>query len=224
MSLINEALKRAEREKAGKSPTPAGSPQPSAPPGTNAPRRSPRLAPVALLGLVLAGAVASVMYLSLPQHEKPVPSPLAGGETAAPASLEPAPREQDNTRVTALRVPDWAVPPAQPPPAHPAPEAISPPWVQTQPPVVVLRQPTSLPSAASATTTQPAPQPAPRSDPSPGRDFKLGGIMRSGGVASAIINGHLLTVGESIDGARLLAVERYHVEMEKDGRKFTLRL
>jgi hypothetical protein len=48
--------------------------------------------------------------------------------------------------------------------------------------------------------------------------------MHSGGTASAIINNHLVGIGEIVDGARVVIISRYHVELEKNGRKIILRM
>ena len=54
--------------------------------------------------------------------------------------------------------------------------------------------------------------------------YRLGGILRSEVASHAIINDHMVGVGDEIDGARVLAIERYYVDLEKDGRRIRLRM
>ncbi len=81
---------------------------------------------------------------------------------------------------------------------------------------------TGTPEASGTPQTQPDAA-APAKPPAP--RFALSGIMRRGGAAPmATINGRLVTVGDSIDGAKVLDIGQRSVELEADGQQFTVRM
>ncbi len=54
--------------------------------------------------------------------------------------------------------------------------------------------------------------------------YKLGGIMRADGENTAIINGLFLREGQTVDGATILRIERHTVELDVDGTRLVLRM
>jgi len=46
----------------------------------------------------------------------------------------------------------------------------------------------------------------------------------SGKVATAIINGRVVGVGDTIDGAKILAITRHSINVEINGHQATLRM
>ena len=54
--------------------------------------------------------------------------------------------------------------------------------------------------------------------------FRISGIMDGAGGSIAIINGRPVSKGQTVNGATVLSVGRREVEMEKDGRRFTVRM
>ncbi len=54
--------------------------------------------------------------------------------------------------------------------------------------------------------------------------FTLSGILASGDKGYAIVNNHMVTVGDNIDGAKVVTIGKHHVVLEKDSKQFTLRM
>ena len=75
--------------------------------------------------------------------------------------------------------------------------------------------PTSRPAEEIAATSRPA------FDAS---QFRLGAILKSGDGAHAVINGHMVTVGDEVSGARVVVIGPYHVVLEKAGKRLSLRM
>jgi hypothetical protein len=55
-----------------------------------------------------------------------------------------------------------------------------------------------------------------------GPGFRISGIMGGPKVDVAIINGRPVSKGQTVNGAKVVKVGRREVEMEKDGRRFTV--
>lgn len=250
MSLINEALKRAEQEKLrtpGQWHAPAGlDPVRSKPP----PQRSRREL-VALAGLValvagLAGWSAIKAHGSDGQQDPPAaaqPAPAmaavdpisdlaAKAEAAYLKSLNP-PREY-RPPPRALRTPTpipaalpnlrQTVPPRRAAPArHTAPLRRAAPARHTVPPLHaarVDRPQIKDPYEASAAGAF-APPAVRNIDPA---SFTLTGIMEGPEGSVAIINGYPIRVGEAIGEARLVKIGRYSVVLEVSGYRITVRM
>ncbi|HOF18174.1 MAG TPA: hypothetical protein PK082_04635 [Phycisphaerae bacterium] len=90
-------------------------------------------------------------------------------------------------------------------------------------------------SAIAAATKPPAKAPAgktppvaaAKATPSKGVDYsryQLSGVMHGPNGTTAIINGYFLTVGQEIDGAKILRIEQQSVLLELDGQRFTIRM
>jgi hypothetical protein len=97
-------------------------------------------------------------------------------------------------------------PPATPPPAH-----LLPPDATATAPAVA-----DVPAPAGVELVAPPPRALPA--------LSLQGILRGGKVAEAMINGYTYRVGDTVGGARLVAIEDSAVRLELDGREFTLRM
>ena len=169
-----------------------------------------------------------------------------GGSSSTPqrAGATPAPPAIPTTPVTPK--PPQAVRPA-PPVVPPAPKLPAPVEAGasrlTSPPRPAPRRakawlaPSRRPKAAAppsevVTPTRPAPgeAPAPRPDEKqakPAKRFRappagitLGGVASFGDQRFADINGKLLTIGDTINGATLVKIGDMHVEMEIEGEYF----
>jgi thioredoxin-related protein len=85
--------------------------------------------------------------------------------------------------------------------------------------------PTSGAAAAviprSATVPQPAPAPRPQN---PGGEPKLQGIVYSSSHPTAMINGSICEVGDTVKGARVIKIERETVTVEYEGQTKVLQL
>lgn len=193
MSLINEALKRAETEKRLNSSDPAetGASDGAASTDRTAPADSGRRTgwrSAIILGTCVVLAVLTVTYLSLPQTRPNLPPEEVSAESIVPLpTAASAPARSGGDRQAATR---------------PAPE-----------PVV---QPAGEDPGAAA------PQ-EPVANFSP-EQFNLGGIMESGTGAHAIVNNHLVAVGDEVEGAKVVVIRKYTVVLEKDGKRISLRL
>ena len=231
MSLINEALRRAQQERRTHPRRPR--PLPVRP---DAARPTPQAAPkpeskptggrgVIVLAVCVVATVAATMYLSLPparpdaaaDASPPVPAganvpvPVASPAPATPAAPADA-IPSDLTRIKPALLETTLIPPPAPAAgaivARPDPIAADP---SASPVVASIDPPPSAPPAASP--------------PGPARGtYTLGAILRSGGVSCAIVNDRLVAVGETIDGARVVAIEQYHVVLETPNRRLTLRM
>ena len=193
MSLINEALKRAEAEHRQHE----GGDAPAA--------RRPKPRAAAALAVVVIATVCAFTYLSVPPQAKPKPS---GRPQVAQAA---AARGTAAERMPALPVEELpraqlaAASPASRP-SRPAAKAST-----TRP----TTRPTSRPAEEIAATSRPAFQAS---------QFRLGAILKSVDGAHAVINGHMVTVGDKVSGARVVVIGAYHVVLEKAGKRLSLRM
>ncbi len=266
MSLINEALKRAEQEKRrarGSDSITLFCPAPSAPARRAeadepvepaAADDSPSLRGALLMGACVIVTVAAVMYFTLPPTRDDVNAqlpirprtdviePEATGLQPIPDDVLPAPAwmvpeltaaaiEAELAHIepvpttTAAKVEPAHVEPVPTPATAEAELA----HIKPVPPTPVFDPPpasegvvASIEPAPTAPITPPPARPEP--PPLDASDFKLDGILHFGEARHAIINNHLLAHGEEINGARVVTIGKYHVVLEKDGRRLTLRM
>ncbi|MCG3180222.1 MAG: hypothetical protein BIFFINMI_02580 [Phycisphaerae bacterium] len=264
MSLINDALKRAEEEKlrrlkgaqadeeapepSGDAPVaPASEPEPDEPAdmwptlAKTAPMpkartlRSPRAGVIGFA--VVALAAAGWLIWSLQTNRQPsdasadsveqelAPRPVAhpqpsadsGSHAVHPAAAPSASPAGGNVQKPAVAPSQASVPDLPPPPPVGLPRA-------TIPTVAaVTDKPATTTGGVSAAASPEALPPLPPPPPTPVVNvsrFHLIGIVRANGVSNACINGELLKVGDSIDGATLVEIGRNSVEMVKNGQKF----
>jgi hypothetical protein len=245
MSLINEALKRAEQERRA---APPKSP-PEVPPWYEPPPPALVEAPVArrtspagaiMLTLVVVGLVGTGVYFLMVNRDA-LPQRAAGsGTTTAPtAELSVVATVNPLTQQNWTQIPPAAPPdPVTPPPAASTPPPSAPP-AEAKPSVAVGHnsvpeaQPPSTPVAAPANPSPTAPPPvvaAPPRTPEPSVEppshdaYRLGGIIRSDKGAYALVNDRMVGEGDEIDGAKVVAIGQNSVELVKDGKKIVLRM
>lgn len=207
MSLINDALKKAQRQRTGDSPQ-SQPPLPGSPVFSGRPTRTgnnsnPQLLLVgagALLGVVIAGG-AFFLLRSKPATE------------SAPSAVTPAAAE-----VAALKIADRS-PTADAPPAPatttPAPEPVpvvkTPPAVTVQPPVSTTSAPPLVAEKATESPAlAPAPTPTATGEPSTPslrmietiEAFRVAGIrVGTGTDAKVLMNDRVYRVGDTVDHA-----------------------
>lgn len=247
MSLVSEALKKAERESAARTAREQGLPVPLDTPlqpyrARRSGRGSARSSGPILALLGGAAAIALAVFFARPALERKAPNKKATPETSASA-VAPAPAATPATAPAVQEVPAST--------SAPSPVAISP----------VSPSSTSAPSASEPspapqsthplpkTASQPPPSapstsepPSPRASPPPAaasgraRDFyrrvdfadgtklELGGIVYSEAAPFAYLNGRLVGVGELVEGYRIDRIERERVHLSGDAGEITLRL
>ncbi len=165
----------------------------------------------AALGVCVIAAVAMIMHLTLPPDQRGPVEAEAGGAPSALFETQTPPADEEK-----MTVPDKT------------PEKST---------IAALRQTLSgilSRNAVQTPKTAPPPEPAaivpsvvveqtPESQKATDQ-FTLGGILASGGKGYAIINSHMVTVGDNVNGARVVTIGKHHVVLEKDGKQFVLRM
>ena len=229
MSLVSEALKKAEREAAAREGRAKGLPpsmeaplQPYRAPRGGQGRRNLTLVLAVVGG---AAAVALTLFLARPRQDE---EDSNKGATPPANVLQAAP---------APTGPNLGAPSAAPPSASEVlkPQPATPPLPKTTSP-----PPSPTPSASEPRT--PPPPPAPAGKPPAGianlgsRDYlrqvdlpgggklELGGIVYSEAAPFAYLNGRLVGVGEFVEGFRIDRIERQRVILTGDSGEITLRL
>lgn len=250
MSLVSEALKKAERAAAAREARGKGQPAPfEAPLQPYRSRRGGRsrgsvLAILAGVGLVVALGLgwwssarkAPVKGVGAERSEElAVPAstgPADGNSAAAPA---PQPQALPVAGVEAARTlapPSVSEPPpttlATPPLPNTTPSPSPAPPSASEPPApkpAALPLPKALPNPSPAATTVLGPGDyLRRADFSDGTSLELGGIVYSAASPFAYINGRLVGVGEFVLGRRIDRIERDRVILSGDAGTITLRL
>lgn len=196
MSLINDALKRASTQKPTPAPPPGG---PPLQPAETADRSNPLPIILCIVGigaLLMAGAFW-LKSRGTPQTtvaEKP-------SSVSSPVESKPVPAQNPIERTTAT--------------LQKVMERNS---DQTAPVTRVTN--TSAPTVASATApaaTAPTPTPA-QPAPPPTPTFHLQAIYYRMKGPTVVINGKTLKVGDHLDGATLIGIERTSAEIEFEGK------
>ncbi len=244
MSLVSEALKKAEREAAARDARDKGLPPPLDPPlqPYRARRRARGGAKYLSPALVLLGGAAAVtiaVLLARPAIEReasnkgataaasaPV-SPPAPATTSAPVPLDP------RTSPATTAPPISSVAPA----IHSAPSASE--SIPTQQATHPLPKTSSQPPRQAPSVSEP---PAPRAAEPPagaggrnrdvlrrvdfpdGTKLELGGIVYSEAAPFAYLNGRLVGVGELVEGFRIDRIERERVFLSGEAGSITIRL
>lgn len=244
MSLVSEALKKAEREAAARQARAQGMPEP---PPLQPFRTRPRRRRALALGIAL-GAFAALAIMGLlssrPWRETPSavapsgagvaplapsvspgpPAPEAGGAPldSARADQPSAPAPPNVSRTESHSPVERAPAPAPGASRRPAPAPEAPPAE----PVEAATTPTTPATAETAqeTARPPANDFVRRAELPDGTVLVLGGIAYSESAPLAYLNGKLLAVGESIAGYRIERIARDRVELASDGRRITVRL
>jgi len=225
VSLVKEALEKAEREAAARAARERGLPEKltaAGQPYRARRQRSPWPAAIALGGVALVATAGAWWAL----RRAPRPEPIATAAPAAPtATTEERPAR------------------ASPAGAEPARADIAP---STDPRPAGPPEP-DAPAATESAVNVPSPSmesDAPQATPAPGRrpprtvtethlreltldtgaTIRLGGIAWSDAAPLAYLNGKLLGVGESVAGCRVEKIERDRVELARGERRLVLTL
>jgi len=275
MSLINEALQRAEQDaqqRQGPPPLPPGmTPAPQMPPAAAGRKHGPPAwMKVVALVLLLNGLIAGGLYArkllrggpsQASAHVAPpavvsAPKPTAPAKPAA-ARFTPETEAAYERTLDYLEYYDAEACPIRPVDMRqfrPASDASAAEYLghlsalgvlgkalgldgssqpKAEPPAPAgpaapagTRIAAKAPPAESHTTPPPPARPARRTAPRPParRGYKLSGIMQGANGGTAIINGALLQVGQSIDGAKLIEVHPHSVTLDADGERIHLNL
>ena len=221
MSLINDALKRANqaaRQKSGQSSPAGASMQPVAPLGGALRGRSNVVAILLLVVIGLAGLFFVLWWNTRQPSPATARHPAGRPESVTTASVaaDPAPtpelsadtkrpRIQINTNIVIRELPAAVIEPrtSEPPSAGAASASAIPTSIASK----------GDPSAAEALV-------APASFPA----VKLQGVFFRLKNPEAVVNGRILRVGESISGARVTRIDRREVVIEWNGQSKTLSL
>jgi hypothetical protein len=245
MSLINDALKKAARQRAEEqadvvAPMPGGGRRVSR---QGAPMRTQTLVLIgaAALALIVVSAVVTGIFLT----GKPEAKPVAEANPAPPASQTqaPAPKIVVQAPAVAVSLPRQGAPapaaavvaPAVSPPAaaaapvaRTAPSPAPAPEAAVQPPAPVVRAtapaaPSQAPAAASASA---APSPQSHTDLVQGviDSYHISGVRLAGAGSKALIEGHVYKLNDVVDkslGLRLVKVDEDHLTfVDRDGNTF----
>ncbi|MCE5327137.1 MAG: general secretion pathway protein GspB [Planctomycetaceae bacterium] len=222
MSLINDALKRAEYEKA-RGAAAAGTPLPRCPSPRPSPRHMSLAAKIALVIFFLGGAalLAPLAAFHRPVAEAPLvlataPQTHAAMPPAAPSKHPLSTQAQSAQQKTLAGLKTYLPSPATQPAAatQVSPLPACPPAVSTA----------SAADSVAAKRTAPVPAPpAPPTRPATA-SFKLSGVMCGPSGPAAIINGHALQAGDRIDGATVVRIDQQSVLLNIDGQTVLVRL
>ena len=250
MSLINEALKRAKQAPLR---PPVAASELALQPAVYAPRTRLAPAwmvlALAMMALLLASwflaqwwqrshgtmpltalqpAIRRIPPPIAPSAPAPAPAYPSAPAPAAPAKTTPSPAAA--VTPVALAAASRPAPAASVPVAHapavpnPAPAAVEPPAQSALPaPSSPTPQSAPIPKAAAA-PEQPAVMAQPLPIDSSLGNLKVQGIFYRLTQASVLINGQTLFVGDEIDGAKVVAIERQSVHMLSHGKTNVLKL
>lgn len=220
MSLINDALKRANQAQKKKPHTAnAGSMQPVQSPGAQ-----PRSWTPIVVGLVLAVLGLGFFFWK-------------GGNKEEVQNVQPAPPEMAANSQAAAPQSDLIVAPDTTSTARPVneqPRGEPPPAVRAALDVPVVRQPASAPVvepppiaevvAPVTSTTVRVAQPPVTAAETASDELKLQGIFYRLRNPTAMINGETVGPGETVAGARVISIERTSVIISRGGQQEILKL
>jgi len=217
MSLINDALKKAARQRAEEqadviAPMPGG--------GSRSSRQG---GPVKKQTMVLIGAAAialivvSVVLTGMFMTGKSEPKPVADARPAAPAAA-------------AIVAPAPAITVALPPPSVPTPAPTALPQPTPAPAAIVLAPEPAAPVQAQAPLVAPVVAPAVTTESHTEivqgvvDRFHISGVRTAGADSKALVDGHVYKVNDLVDrslGLRLTTVEADHLTfVDREGNTF----
>jgi len=229
MSLINEALKRAEAEKLNREGITTAPPPPPLP---KAPTTAKGRAVVAILTVVMiATAVAGGVNLLRRFSSVPKAGIAASSPQVAPSAPAANPRQQtvepalaaavSTAKVTVAKAQARQAQVAQEAAQAGAEEDLAP--AEDSPAAKSDKAAVTEPAVAALEGTAPQDGSSTGSPPQPG-NFRLSGIMSGPNGEAALINGQMVEVGATIDGAKLVKVLNQAVELRIGDRQFTVRM
>ena len=219
MSLINEALKKAARQRAEEQadvipPMPGGGGRSSGQRQSMGTQTLVLIAGAALVLIVVSAVITGVFMAGKPEAKPAVaavPSPIALSQTTSPKVIVQAP-------ALAVSIPQKAPPAAVSTPVT-TPIPTSAPVAQAKPvaapaptPAPVVRAAPPTPVAAPASTAAAADTAQARNDLVQGiiDRFRISGVRTSGADSKALIDGHVYKVNDIVEktiGLRLVKVE-----------------
>ena len=231
MSLVSEALKKAEREAVAREARARGLPAPlETPPQPYRARRGQHSAGRRILPLLalagIAAAIALAVFVARARDEKEDSNKGATASTSTTASEEPA------TSTSTEKPPFPSVAVETPPRETVKTPSVSEPEKPNEPPLPLPK--TSSPERPSASS--PSEAPTLKADPRAQREYvrrieladgtklELGGIAYSDVAPFAYLNGKLLAVGERTAGFTLVRIERDRVVVRGATGDLTIRL
>lgn len=202
MSLINEALKRAQTEQVQRAMGIQDVQLPSLPvPRARPPGATSPFVAAVVASMIVAIGVAGLGVLRMrgghPAQASGATSPDRVEAPSPPAEPQVPPHVKNEDPKPVLISNDNLRPAAPPAAAKPVP-------------------PGAAPLAASAAPGKKG------SSNKPSESYVLSGIMHSASGDAALINGRLLRVGQHIGRAVVTRISDYTVEMDLDGRRITL--
>ena len=227
MSLINDALKRTEESKANSAPIQAAPAMLSVPQGPARPSRIPLMlaALMAIMGalgawLIYSGISGGAMKPKTAQATQEIPttpvivSNLRQEKTLSNAEMILA-KTLDSVR---YYHPGHQTYFGSGPSGLPDTDLMA--EVSSQNSEQANKAATAKPKQAAAAPTAPTPPPMPQRSGA----YKLSGIMAGPSGKTAIINGKFVNVGQTVDGAKIISIGQYTVELEIDGQSITIQL
>ena len=84
------------------------------------------------------------------------------------------------------------------------------------------RPASAAPRRSKTTSTKPAAVPPGSSRPGPPPAIRVSCVMKGPSGPAAIINGNCVTVGETVNGARIIAIGQFTIEVEYKGHKYLI--
>jgi len=234
MSLINDALKRADAEKLRACDEDQAIPLPPTERGSGR-----RITPLAAVLALLAGATFCIVTWRLLDRNLEPPGPRQAaaenatfartdGEEPSESKGEPrinvSPEAELAFQMTMDSLRYYEPPPASEKASSEAPEADAAPEPAARAsgtPGESQRKPLfedpGNPAQPPSAPVEPAPQPEAGPE-----SFRLTGIMRGPDGAVAIINGNFVRLGDTIAGARIVRIAKYEVELQTGQGRFKI--
>ena len=249
MSLVSDALKKAEREAAAREARKAGLPVPLETPMQPYRARRGQRRGGAWIGVLVAVGVALLVAFGF--FSTPTPSPGKAADkgatpgTSAPSSPTPALSASRSSGAAAAETPsERPTPPSDREATSAEASRPSPATAPSERPASPSeREATNAEASPTSPQTAPNDRPAPPSESEPrapstakqkeyvrrvdfpdGSKLELGGIAYSETAPFAYMNGRLLKIGEAIAGYTWVAVERDRVVVRGVAGELTLRL
>jgi len=225
MSLINEALQRADADKRASVDPARPGPRLIPPPPPAPRRRLPVVKLAAILGVLAGGSLLAWKLLVQPQEGMPKTAKAA--PATAPKAPSAAAASKAKPKAAAAAAAEAAA--AQAAKAAEAAKAAQAARLDAEL-ADALGKTLETMNYYEPTPAAPAEQPAPPKPAEPARPaarvdsskWQLSGIINGPEGAAAFINGKMATVGMEVDGARVVQITRYGVVLDVGGQKVTI--